>query len=140
MADERYIVVDRRDIHPGPFRHDVLPPDFVVRAKLVQYAFGDAVLPDLPEFVDNFRRDADPGRELMIWERMASAFLSMIGATATAEERRAVAGALLEVSMDWPAIRDAPPADPRLRAAVEAFASAGQAPPRRRTPRGGCSG
>ena len=130
MTDERYAVVDLSRINPGPILHATLPPSFIVRAELVLHAFGDAAVFDFAAFVENFQRDADPMRELMIWERMASAFLSLTSGTSTPDERRAISSALLRVSMLWPQIRESPPADRLLRLAVEAFAIAGSMPAR----------
>ena len=128
MADQdvRYRVVELDDLQPGPIRHQDLPPSFVVRAQLVHHAFGDVGLWEFSEFLENFQRDADPMRELVIWERMASAFLSLASAATTRPERERLAAALLEVSMSWPEVRDSAPDGTVLRSAADAFAAAGR--------------
>lgn len=128
MADERSTVVDLDSLQPGSVRHATLPASFIVRAKLVQHAFGDAAVLDFAVFVENFQRDADPMKELIVWERIASAFLSLTSNSSTRAERRAISEALLQVSMLWPQIRESPPADALLRSAVEAYANAGSMP------------
>ena len=128
MANEeyRYRVVDLDDLQPGPIRHQGLPPSFVVRAQLVHHAFGDAALLGFSAFLENFQRDADPMRELVIWERMASAFLSLASTATTQPERERLAGALLAVSMSWPEVQESAPDGSVLRLAADAFAVAGR--------------
>ena len=123
MTDDR--IVDATDLHAGPVRHATLPGWFIVRAQLVIHVLGVPMRSTLSEFVRNFQRDADPVRELEIWERIACAFLALAADAATEQERSERAAALLQVSMLWPMICERPPSDPLMLAAVSAYKNAG---------------
>ena len=62
------------DIQFGPIRYPVLPGDFIERIKAFKKILGDIDSVPIEQTIDNFKRDADPESELVIWERIASAF------------------------------------------------------------------
>lgn len=62
------------DIQPGPVRHLVLPAALVDRIRAYKQILGDADPTSLDRAIDNFKRDANPERELEIWERIASIY------------------------------------------------------------------
>lgn len=66
--------VDTRSLQPGPYWRDALSDAQMARLHAVRATLGDADTQSLDEWVDNFRRDADPDRELSIWEAIAGAF------------------------------------------------------------------
>jgi hypothetical protein len=62
------------DIQFGPIRHPVLPGDFIERIKAFKKILGDIDSVSIEQTIDNFKRDADPQSELIIWERIAAPF------------------------------------------------------------------
>jgi hypothetical protein len=62
-------------IHPGPIRHEILPKALLLRIRLFHGVLGDALSLNLDEFIDGFKRDAHPEREIHIWETICVAFM-----------------------------------------------------------------
>jgi len=62
------------DIQFGPIRHPVLPRDFIKRIKAFKKILSDIDSVSIEQTIDDFKRDADPESELVIWERIASTF------------------------------------------------------------------
>lgn len=53
-------------------RHSVLPAALVDRIRAYKQILGDADSTSLHRAIDNFKRDANPEREVEIWEHIAS--------------------------------------------------------------------
>ena len=68
------------DIQPSPVRHPVLPAALVDRIRAYKQILGDADLTSLDRAIDNFKHDANPERELEIWERIASIYQAFVAA------------------------------------------------------------
>ena len=68
--------IDPGQIQPGPIRHETLPDEIVERIKVVQTVFAEVDPTPLEEWIENFKRDMNPDRELVIWEAMAAAYTS----------------------------------------------------------------
>ena len=66
--------VDPRTIQPGPIRRDSLTPEQMERARKLQTVFVEVDGQSVEQWVDNFKRDLNPDRELDIWETMAKAY------------------------------------------------------------------
>jgi len=66
--------VDPSTIQPGPIRRESLPDDMVERIKIVQAAFADVDPSPIENWIEDFKRDMNPDRELAIWEAMAGAY------------------------------------------------------------------
>ena len=62
------------ELKAGPIRHPSLPDSFVERVKAFKAALGVVEGVSLEHTSDNFKRDANPESELLIWERIASTF------------------------------------------------------------------
>jgi hypothetical protein len=63
-------MVETERLKPGPIQHDELSPDLVARITAI-HAEINVVLPrSLAERMDDFRRDANPEREVEVWERI----------------------------------------------------------------------
>jgi hypothetical protein len=62
------------EIKVGPIRHPVPPADIIKRIIAFKKVLGDVDKASLEKTIDNFKRDADPESELVIWERIASTF------------------------------------------------------------------
>jgi len=85
------------DIIVGPIRHPVLPADFIERIKAFKKVLCDVDRASLEKTIDNFKRDAHPESELVIWERIASTFETYLSHNKTTdpEIRRNIYAVLL---------------------------------------------
>ncbi|MCC3158244.1 hypothetical protein LJ737_13430 [Hymenobacter sp. 15J16-1T3B] len=68
------VVLDPQTVRVGPIRHDSLTSAQVARITRIQATFAEVVPASLAETLNNFRRDADPDREIAVWETMAAAY------------------------------------------------------------------
>jgi hypothetical protein len=98
------------DLHKGPIRHPVLSDEFIERIKTLKAMLGDVDPTTLEQTIDNFKRDANPESELLIWERIANTFQLFVSdvATANAAMRKDVIAVLVGASMgseDWSSIK-----------------------------------
>jgi hypothetical protein len=66
--------VDPNTLQRGPIRRDALTEEQMARIRAVRATFVDVDGQTLEQWVDNFKRDADPDKELQIFERMAKAY------------------------------------------------------------------
>ena len=57
---------DGATLAPGPIRHETLTPDQMKRIAVLQTTFGDVDPTPLEKWVDDFKRDRDPDREIAI--------------------------------------------------------------------------
>jgi hypothetical protein len=89
------------DIQFGPIRHPVLPDDFIERIKAFKKILGDIDSVSIEQTIDNFKRDADPQSELIIWERIASTFQMYLSHNPTTDSaiRKRILAVLLSASM-----------------------------------------
>jgi Sec-independent protein translocase protein TatA len=89
------------DIQFGPIRHPVLPSDLIKRIKAFKKMLGDIDSVPIEQTIDNFKRDADPESELVIWERIASTFQMYLSHNPTTDSaiRKRILAVLLSTSM-----------------------------------------
>lgn len=73
-AGPRVEWVDPKTIQPGPVRREALSDEQMARIRALRAAFVEVDGQTLEQWCDNFKRDADPDKELEIWERMAKAY------------------------------------------------------------------
>lgn len=66
--------IDPKTIQPRPIRRDVLSDEQMVRIRTLQAKFAEVDGQVVEQWVENIKRDADPDRELRVWERMAQAY------------------------------------------------------------------
>lgn len=66
--------IDPKTIQPGPIRRDTLSDEQMARIRALQEVFVELDGQTVQQWVDSFKRDVDPDRELQIWERMAKAY------------------------------------------------------------------
>ena len=84
-------------------RNDVLPPELVDRITLIHHAFRDYLSVTLEKTIDNFKYDADPEREVRVWEHMAQVVLTLRYRDEWPEEKVGeAAGDVLSLSMGGP--------------------------------------
>lgn len=61
-------------VQPGPIRHDTLSVDQEQRIKQLKETLRDADPSSLAQWLDDFKRDQDPEREIRVFEGMAQAY------------------------------------------------------------------
>jgi hypothetical protein len=77
-----------------------LQEDQLLRIKTLQQTFAEVDQSPLDEWIDNFKRNADPNREIMIWERIAEAYTRYCSQhPLTVEAKKEVHSILLTRSM-----------------------------------------
>jgi hypothetical protein len=70
MADHRKI----DDLKPGPIRHQKLPPALVARIEAIRSALDEVYPQSMAEWLDGFKRDANPEAQVVWWERLAHCY------------------------------------------------------------------
>jgi hypothetical protein len=66
--------IDLSKLHRGPVRHPVLPLTLVARVNYLRTTFLEAYPQSMDQWLDGFKRDANPEREVMWWERLARCY------------------------------------------------------------------
>ncbi len=66
--------VDPNKLKAGPVRHASLTEEQMVRVRRIQKIFSEVDPSPLEKWVEDFKRDLNPERELGIWESMATAY------------------------------------------------------------------
>lgn len=66
--------VDPKTIQPGPIRREALSDEQMAQIRTLQATFAEVDGQSVEQWVDNFKRDVDPDKELRVWERMANAY------------------------------------------------------------------
>lgn len=88
--------VDVNQLKPGNIKHEQLTDLQIERIKKVQSVFAEVDSSPLETWIDNFKRDTNPDREIEIWERMARAYSKYInGKNLTLEAKKDVMQVLL---------------------------------------------
>lgn len=94
--------IDINQMEPGPIRHRTLPEDFIRRVRAFKALLSDVDESPLAEILDDFKRDAHPERELVIWERIAGTYALFVSheGIENLPMKKEVLSVLLGVSMD----------------------------------------
>jgi hypothetical protein len=58
----------------GPIRHTELSPNQMERIRKLRNTLAEVERSPIEKWVDNFKRDADPDKELTVWERIADGY------------------------------------------------------------------
>jgi hypothetical protein len=66
--------VDPASLKPGPIRHQGLSPKQMERIYKLRDTLAEVEHSSIEKWVDNFKRDANPDKELAIWERIADGY------------------------------------------------------------------
>jgi hypothetical protein len=66
--------VDPAELHPGPIQHASLTDNQLERVRRLQQTFAEVDPSSLDKWIDDFKRDRDPERELRVYEGMADAY------------------------------------------------------------------
>lgn len=66
--------IDPASVRPGPLQHEQLTSPQMERIKKLQQTFSEVDPSRLEKWVEDFKRDRDPEREIRIYEGMAAAY------------------------------------------------------------------
>lgn len=66
--------IDPKTVKPGPVRHETLTPQQTERLRKLQIALAEVDDTPLAKWIDDFRYDADPDREIAVFEAIAQAY------------------------------------------------------------------
>lgn len=67
--------VNINDLKVGPIRHAQLTNKQIERIKKINTIFSDVFHISLDKSIDNFKKDLDPDREIIVWEKMGQVYL-----------------------------------------------------------------
>jgi len=73
-SDGKIQWVNPKKLEAGPIRHANLTEDQISRVRRVQKIFSEVDPSPIEKWLDDFKRDENPERELVIWENMATAY------------------------------------------------------------------
>lgn len=100
VARGEKVTIDAKELRMPPPRHEKLPADLVSRIRLIRAALLGAYPHSMAFWVDGFRGDAHPTREIRVWERTAACYLEYVQmATLTKEQCAAAFGVLAALSV-----------------------------------------
>ncbi|WP_315725638.1 MULTISPECIES: toll/interleukin-1 receptor domain-containing protein [unclassified Bradyrhizobium] len=80
--------VDPKKLKPSPFRHLRLSSELLSRVRLIRAALLEVHPLSMEAWIDGFRRDTNPDREIAIWERIASTYLECAHSSAPSERQK----------------------------------------------------
>ena len=67
-------LVSLAELKPAPIRHEELPPDLVGRVRLVRAALLGVYTHSMEFWLDGFKRDSHPSKEVEYWEHIAAVY------------------------------------------------------------------
>ena len=67
--------VDPASLKPGPIKHQGLSPKQMERIYKLRDTLAEVEHSPIEKWVDNFKRDANPDKELAVWERIAAGYM-----------------------------------------------------------------
>lgn len=76
--------IDLNKLTPGPIRHATLTEEQIGRVRRLQQTFSEVDPTPAEEWMEDFKRDLNPDRELEIWENMAAAYQAFTAAKSLA--------------------------------------------------------
>jgi hypothetical protein len=83
-------------LRPGPLRHDELSADLVARITRLHDTFAEVDPTPLSKWIDDFKHDEHPDREVRIYEAMGRAYTAYCtNHPLTADAKREVYGVVL---------------------------------------------
>ena len=75
-------------VYVGPHKHETLPLELLERIRLIRVALLDVFPHSMSHWVDGFRRDSHPSREVRIWERIACCYLEFCASAQPKDDER----------------------------------------------------
>jgi hypothetical protein len=68
--------IDLSKLQRGPVRHPELPLTLVARVNYLRTTLEEAYPQSMDQWLDGFKRDANPDREVLWWERLARCYVA----------------------------------------------------------------
>jgi hypothetical protein len=91
--------VEPSQLQPGPIRHEELSPDLVARITKLHDTFQEVDPTPVSKWIDDFKRDQHPEREIEIYEGMARAYAAFCrGRALSVDAKREVYGVVIQRS------------------------------------------
>ena len=83
--------IDPAKLKPGPIRHEQLPLSLVARINYLHSTLHEVFPQSMEEWLDAFRRDANPESEILWWERLTRCYRGYSNTRAlSAEQKKAL--------------------------------------------------
>ena len=73
--------IDPKLLKLGPQQHAKLTPDLVDRIRLIRASFLEVFPGSLKNWIDDFKRDSHPSREVAVWEHLAAVYVECCSAS-----------------------------------------------------------
>lgn len=89
--------IDPRKIKFGAPRHEQLPFNLLCRVRLIRAALMEVYPHSMDFWLDGFKADAHPSREIRIWEHIASCYLEFVTMTQLNHEQRKTTYLILSI-------------------------------------------
>lgn len=101
MASAEFKTVAPDQIKLSPPKHDSLPDQLIGRIRLIRAALLDVYPHSMKYWVDGFRGDAHPSKEISFWEHLAACYVEFTHSRGinTPELRQAVYSVLMGISL-----------------------------------------
>ena len=103
--ESKTIMIDPKEIRPNEVVHESLSATQIEKIKQIQSTFSEVFPVSLEETITNFKRDANPDKEIAIWLGMAAAYQKFFNAHSketSLEKKEEVFKLLLSRSMMSP--------------------------------------
>lgn len=81
-------IIEIEKIKFGPPKHDELPFALISRVRLIRAALLEVYPHSMEHWIDGFRGDAHPSREIRIWEHISACYLEFVTMTKLTYEQR----------------------------------------------------
>lgn len=75
--------MDMHSLQPGPYQRASLTDEEIRRVRWYREIIAEVDRLTLEEHLDNLRRDLYPDQELLVWERIAAAYLAYVSTVRT---------------------------------------------------------
>jgi hypothetical protein len=99
-SKDREVLINIADVKFGPLRHKDLPDSLISRIRFIRAALLGVYTHSMKFWLDGFRMDAHPSKEIKIWEHLASCYLEYTHITNLydSKQRQLVFDLLLQMS------------------------------------------
>lgn len=100
-SKNQLVNIPTKEITFGPPKHQELPDSLVARIRLIRAALLGVHTHSMNYWIDGFRLDSHPSKEIHLWERLAACYLEYIQRTdlQTSEQHQSVYNVLFKLSM-----------------------------------------
>jgi hypothetical protein len=89
------MTIDPKDLRKGPIRHEALSDEMVSRVRAIRAALLRVHPQSMEVWLDGFKRDAYPEKEILWWEHLSACFLEYFWTKCQNDEQAKAAFRLL---------------------------------------------